>query len=519
MKKSLCISILTALAMAFAAEAAEPRTTFVHLFEWTWKDIAAECETFLGPNGFGAVQVSPPQEHAVIPNYYSKKENAWVQYPWFQRYQPVSYKLESRSGNREEFIDMVRRCKAAGVDIYVDAVINHMTWVNSSGRTRYGSAGSPYNWYDYPGTYSTWDFHRCSQYGHKDIYGNPSDIIQGWEYGGNRWAVQTCNLGVPGEDIADLNTASPYVQDKIGAYLNDLLDIGVAGFRIDAAKHMAAEDLKWIFSRLKKKPFIYSEVIDFGNEVIRGEEYFQFGKVSEFRYGQKLAEKFRGEWGGKLADLQTFGQAWSMYPSQNAQVMLDNHDNQRGHGAGGQPLTHREGSENRYALANVFMLAWPYGHPQIMSSYRFQHGDAGPPSDAQGRTRRVYAPEKSTPNCGNEWVCEHRWPSIARMVGFRNATDGQGMAKWWTDGGNRIAFARGNKGYVVINKTSGAMDQVFDTGLPAGSYCDVISGQMQQGDAAVYCSGQMIDVDHAGRARIHVNPYDAAAIHIGQKVR
>lgn len=33
------------------------RTTIVHLFEWTWKDIARECEDFLGPQGYGGVQV------------------------------------------------------------------------------------------------------------------------------------------------------------------------------------------------------------------------------------------------------------------------------------------------------------------------------------------------------------------------------------------------------------------------------------------------------------------------------
>lgn len=38
----------------------------VHLFEWKWRDIANECETFLGPNGFGGVQVSPPTENTVI---------------------------------------------------------------------------------------------------------------------------------------------------------------------------------------------------------------------------------------------------------------------------------------------------------------------------------------------------------------------------------------------------------------------------------------------------------------------
>ena len=29
----------------------------VHLFEWHWKTIAEECETFLGPKKFGGVQV------------------------------------------------------------------------------------------------------------------------------------------------------------------------------------------------------------------------------------------------------------------------------------------------------------------------------------------------------------------------------------------------------------------------------------------------------------------------------
>ncbi|GFV88702.1 hypothetical protein TNCV_3354541 [Trichonephila clavipes] len=33
------------------------RTTIVHLFEWKWNDIADECEQFLGPYGYGGVQL------------------------------------------------------------------------------------------------------------------------------------------------------------------------------------------------------------------------------------------------------------------------------------------------------------------------------------------------------------------------------------------------------------------------------------------------------------------------------
>src|SRR5688572_32563824 len=50
-----------------AAPTPGPRTVFVHLFEWKWADVARECESFLGPKGYAAVQVSPPQEHIVAP--------------------------------------------------------------------------------------------------------------------------------------------------------------------------------------------------------------------------------------------------------------------------------------------------------------------------------------------------------------------------------------------------------------------------------------------------------------------
>ena len=59
---------------------------------------------------------------------------------WWTRYQPVSYKLTSRSGTeREEFAKMVETCtNKHGVKIIVDAVINHMA--NQAGGT--GRGGS-----------------------------------------------------------------------------------------------------------------------------------------------------------------------------------------------------------------------------------------------------------------------------------------------------------------------------------------------------------------------------------------
>jgi alpha-amylase len=110
------------------------RTAFVHLFEWKWTDVAKECENFLGPKGFAAVQVSPPNEH----NWVATGDGA--PFPWWMRYQPVSYSLDrSRSGTRAEFVDMVNRCNAKGVAIYVDAVINHMSGGTSGTSSAYHS--------------------------------------------------------------------------------------------------------------------------------------------------------------------------------------------------------------------------------------------------------------------------------------------------------------------------------------------------------------------------------------------
>lgn len=38
--------------------AAPGHSVIVHLFEWTFRDVAEECERFLGPKGYAGAQVS-----------------------------------------------------------------------------------------------------------------------------------------------------------------------------------------------------------------------------------------------------------------------------------------------------------------------------------------------------------------------------------------------------------------------------------------------------------------------------
>lgn len=54
---SVLLIVLIGVNAQFDTNQLSGRSVFVHLLEWKWIDIATECEEFLGPNGFGGVQV------------------------------------------------------------------------------------------------------------------------------------------------------------------------------------------------------------------------------------------------------------------------------------------------------------------------------------------------------------------------------------------------------------------------------------------------------------------------------
>jgi alpha-amylase len=449
--------LATAVALAAAAivmnptgaQASPPGTKDVTavLFEWNFASVARECTTTLGPAGYGSVQVSPPAEHIQGPQ-------------WWTSYQPVSYKIAGRLGDRTAFRNMVNTCHAAGVKVVVDTVINHMSAGSGT-----GTGGSSYGKYTYPGLYASSDFDDC--------------ISRISDYR-DRWNVQHCEL----VGLSDLDTGENYVRGAIAGYLNDLLSLGVDGFRIDAAKHMDAADLANIKSRLSN-PSVYwkQEVIYGSGEAVQPTEYTSNGDVQEFRYAYDLKRVFNNE---NLAYLKNYGEGWGYMSSGVSGVFVDNHDTERN----GSTLSYKDNAT--YTLANVFMLAWPYGAPDINSGYEFSDTDAGPPNG--GAVNACWQ---------DGWKCQHNWPEIKSMVAFRNATRGQGVTNWWDNGGDAIAFGRGDKGFVAINHESGPVSRTYQTSLPAGSYCDV------QNNTAV-------SVDSGGRFTATLGSNTALAIHAGK---
>lgn len=472
---------------AFAKRA--PGRVMVHLFEWRWEDISRECEQVLGPNGFYSVQISPPNEHRRL-----RSE------PWWQRYQPVSYRLESRSGSRAAFVDMVQRCAKVGVGITADAVINHMAAGTTGDKVKgQGLAGSTYSKYEYPGLYQKNQFNMCS--------GESARSISTYQ---NAFEVQNCEL----VGLADLKTDSAVVQNRISSYLEELAGIGVHGFRIDAAKHMPAGDIASILGRAPKLPNTFLEVIGSASEPISPFQYSHIARVTEFRYSNELGEAVRA---GTITRFLSTEPSGGWLPSDKALVFVDNHDNQRGHGSGGRPLTHRE--PELYSIAQIIMLALPYGQPALMSSYEFADGDQGPPADDDGNTLSVGS-EASQQGCQNGWVCEHRHPAVLGMVAFRNTTASENLTNIVTEGQGFMSFSRGNKGWVAINRNANgkSIARSFATGLPQGRYCDAVTGGLALQDQTSRCRGQILEVDSQGLVTLSLKDTSAVAIHVGARL-
>ncbi|KAI0795076.1 glycoside hydrolase [Abortiporus biennis] len=438
------------------------KSVIIQMFEWTWDSVAAECTNFIGPAGYGFVQVSPPQEHVQGDQ-------------WWTDYQPVSYILTSKRGDRTQFTNMINTCHAAGVGVIVDTIFNHMTGSDSGT----GVAGSSFTHYNYPGIYQNQDFHHCGL--------EPGDDIVNYD---NRVEVQTCEL----ENLADLATETEYVRGRLAAYANDLLSLGADGLRLDAAKHIAATDLANITSRFSKKPYLTQEVIYGAGEPITPNEYTGIGDVQEFRYTTALKNAFLG---GGISSLENLdNQGW--VPGSQANVFVTNHDTERN----GNSLNDNSPS-NTYTTALIFSLAHPYGTPTILSSYSgFTNTDAGAPNGGTGTC---------SGNGGtNGWLCQHRWVAIVGMVGFHNNVGTSAITNWVSPQSEQIAFGRGSLGFVAINNVDSIWTATFTTSLPDGSYCDVISGSASSGS----CTGLSFTVS-SGTFSASVPARSAIAIHTG----
>ncbi len=470
-----------------------------NLFEWNWTSVANECTTVLGPAGYGGVQVAPPQDSLKRTALGNGSDT--VLHPWWEVYQPVDYNLTSRMGNEQQFKDMVTTCRKAGVRVYVDAVINHMT---GQGNLSYG--GVTYSKYNYTGLYGPSDFHSYPQ--DCPIAPDPGSGSQEGSVTDFNDYTQVFNCELVG--LADLRTQSEKVRNTLAAYLNKLIGYGVSGFRIDAAKHIGQTDLSAIEARVRntvdgQRPAFELEIGSGSPGVISPWAFFGQGQVLGFDYASAIESAFKSYNAppndGNIGDLKVFGQQSGLVPSNESLAFVENHDTERN----GSTLNYKDASNT---IANEFMLAYPYGTPQVYSSFAWNTSDDSPPSDANGMVTDT--------NCDNgTWVCVDRYTGIVGMVGFRTRVGNAPVQNWYDDGDNLIAFSRGNVGFFSTNNEAAAKTVTVRTGLRAGTYCDVIHGATSNG----HCTGPTVTVGRDGSATITVGSHDSVAFTAADRVR
>ncbi|WP_391496401.1 type I pullulanase [Gardnerella swidsinskii] len=446
----------------------------VTAFQQNWNSIAQECTKIYGPEGVKYVQISPSQDHI--------KGKAW-----WTSYQPVSYKLNSKLGTEAEFKQMIQTCKAANVGIIADAVINHMAGADN--KDKVGVGGSKYD-------VSTQTFEDAGY--KKDDFHKDTSNIEHYNIAEEVWNRRLVGL-------LDLDTSKPHVQQVLGKYFADLLKLGVAGFRVDAVKHISPDDMRGIKASAIRQ---YNESVEDSKKIhdiwwmqetignsseaaqIQPSAHLNEGEVNEFGYSYQLKQNFKGSLIKASKPLNKIQDG--MVESDKAAIFVTNWDTERGNSV----LTYKDG--RRYALANAFMLAWPYGTPNVYSGYKFDKNDDGAP----GAT--VTSVPEVTCGANSKWQCTQRWTSIRGMIGFYNAVQGAKVTNWQDDGDNNVAFSREKNGFLAINNSLDEKEVSYKTDLPDGEYCNVY--------AAGDCS-KTVKVAK-GEVKTKIGAREAVALHV-----
>ena len=488
----------------FDDEHTEIPISILLLFGWKWKDIINEVP-FLAAHGYDAIKIFPPQEFAVLKGR-----------PWYELYQPVTYHLSNFYGTEEDFRAMVDTCHTYGIKVYADLVMNHMAEYVATESQHIGTNGTTFSKFHYGPLNIDNDYYEHDDFYHFGNDDNPN--IQPEDYGpfDKTWRVEHLSLN----SLPKLNFYNAHVIEILHKYINYLLYLGVDGFRIDAAKHISADALVKVLYDLKTRdglnPFVYLEYyanFPMGIDPYSFmEKYFNLGYVTSFCYSEFLTNAIHGN-NNNLEKLvkYSFGSSWVNYPENRAVVLLDNHDTER---AMPHILNYKNNHNNAYVLAYIFMLAWPFGIPKIMSGFRFSgFHDPIPQTPTWQNGNSINFDE----NC--PWVGQHRWRAISNMVLFRKKThDAKGISHVWTNG-DQVAFARtyqkphqyvATVGFVVINNSAATLQYKFETGLPAGNYFNLIGSDLINGKM----NGPTIKVEDYGFTEITVAPYDAAVMSV-----
>lgn len=197
----------------------EDGTTF-HAFCWTFNQIK-ENLPYLANAGFKNILTMPVQQ--------PKGGGA----SWWSFYQPLSFSIADSSslGTKDELKSLCDEAEKYNISILTDIVANHLANISDDeleedGTPKVSPSVELYEPIIYRNRNSNVDGTNGVTFHHNPTATGSGAETQFYPYG----------------QLPDLNTSNPYVQQRVLSLLKECIDVGVDGFRFDAAKHIETKD-------------------------------------------------------------------------------------------------------------------------------------------------------------------------------------------------------------------------------------------------------------------------------------
>lgn len=419
----------------------------LHAWSWSFDTIAANMKD-IAAAGYAYVQTSPANTCFVGENggmaLYSNPGDS-VTGKWYYYYQPTDWKIGNYLlGTRDQFKAMMDSAAKYNVKVIVDVLPNHTAVDHTAVLPDLDAAVG----------------------GHEKLFhaNGFNDII---DYN-DRYQCTTGKMG----GLPDVNTENPDFQHYYMTYVNDLLSLGVKGFRYDTAKHiglpsdpldsLATRNNFWDVATGRETVkglrlavpadslFIYGEVLQDKN--VKETEYAEYMDLTASAYGHALRSVL------DKSDFKADSLLNWHHPVDGKHLVtwVESHDTYANeHESAG--LT-----DEQIRMGWVFLAARQNGTPLFFSR-------------PAGSTRENYWGNNRVGARGND---EFKHPEVVAVNRFRRDMKGQPETVSATDNGAVIEVARGNAGVALINISASEQDiENLPTTLPDGTYIDKVNQQ------------------------------------------
>ena len=420
--------------------------TILHAWSWNFPTIAENMKN-IADAGFTMVQTSPVQ-NCYNPEGGSKKifdENV-TEGNWYYYYQPTDWKIGNQIvGSKEQMQAMMDSAAKYNVKIIVDVLPNHTAFdVDAVSEDFYKAVGGRDKMYHSQGLNPVRDYNDRYQ----------------------------CTLWGSGA-LPDVNTENPLFQKYYMEFVNELLAMGVRGFRYDTAKHIGVhsdpvdtasgvkENDFWDVATGRKSVkgvklalpydslFVYGEVLQDKN--VPEAEYADYFGQTASSYGYILREMLEKR-SAKGIDLKNW---YHSAAPEYLTTWVESHDTYaNAHESAGL-------SDDQIRTAWVFLTARQNGVPLFFSR-------------PAGSTRQAYWGDNVLGARGND---EFMHPEVVAVNKFRTAMAGQKEDIQVSDNGQVLLVNRGKKGAAIVNIGQFANALDLPTTLPNGTYKDEVYGK------------------------------------------